>query len=78
MRWGINHQETELFERIRKCGLVGGSVSLGVGFEVSQAPDRLSVFPLPLLVDEDVAHSYFSSTMHGCVHAPCCNNRISL
>jgi hypothetical protein len=23
--------------RIRRCGLVGGSVSLGVGFEVSEA-----------------------------------------
>ena len=36
----FSHQGVELFERVRKMrrhGLVGGSVSLGVGFEVSEA-----------------------------------------
>ena len=29
----LSHQGVTLFERIRRCGLVGGSVSLGVGSE---------------------------------------------
>ena len=36
----LSHQGVELFDRIkriRRCGLVGGSVSLGVSFEVSKA-----------------------------------------
>jgi hypothetical protein len=40
------HQEVELFERIRRirrCGLAGGSVSLGVGFEISKAQVRPSL-----------------------------------
>ena len=35
----LGHQGVELFERIPRikgCGLVGGNVSLGVGFEVSK------------------------------------------
>jgi hypothetical protein len=32
----FSHQEVALFERIRRYGLVGGSVSLRVGFEVSK------------------------------------------
>jgi hypothetical protein len=48
----FSHQGVELFERVRKMrrhGLVGGSVSLRVGFEVSEAHDkpRLSVSLCP-------------------------------
>jgi hypothetical protein len=50
-------------KRIRRCGIVGGDASLGVGFEVSKAHVILSVtlsacFPLIR-----IAFSYFSSTM---------------
>jgi hypothetical protein len=41
----LSHQGVELFEkirRIRRCGLSGGSESLGVGFEVSIFLARLS------------------------------------
>jgi hypothetical protein len=40
----LSYQEMALFEmirRIRRCGLVGGSMSLGVGFEVSKSPESL-------------------------------------
>lgn len=46
----LSHQGVALFERIRRRGLVGQSVSLGMGFEI-----------LSLLVDQDVALSYCSS-----------------
>ena len=39
----FSHQKVELFERIRrirKCGPVGQSMSLGMGFEVSKAYKR--------------------------------------
>jgi len=36
--------------RSRRCGLVGGSVSLGEGFEVLKAHTRTSLCPLVLLV----------------------------
>jgi hypothetical protein len=32
----LSHQGVELFERIRRCGLVGGSGPMGVGMEVSK------------------------------------------
>ena len=38
--------------RSKRCGLVGGGVSLGVGFEVSKAYGRLSCL-LSLTVDQD-------------------------
>lgn len=58
----LSHQEVALFERIRGCGLLGGSVSLGVGSGVSKAHAELSVcFSLPS--DQDAAIKYFSSTM---------------
>ena len=40
----LGQQGVVLFERIRRCGLVGGSVSGRLGFEVSKAQARLSVF----------------------------------
>ena len=58
---------------IRRCvlvdrsGLVGGSVSLGMGFEVSNAQARpsvsLSLFLLPEDLDVELSASYLSSTM---------------
>jgi hypothetical protein len=45
----LGHQGVALFERIRRlrrCGLVEGSLSLGVVFEVSKAHAKwLSCFP---------------------------------
>lgn len=34
-----------LFERLRRCGLVGGSLSLGAGFEVSKSPFQTQSLP---------------------------------
>ena len=54
----LSHQGVELFDRIRRirrCGLVGGNVSLGVGFEVSKTCVRPSL--CLLLTDQDVALS---------------------
>ena len=56
----LSHQGVALFEkikRIRRCGLVGGSVSLGVGFEISKAHAKPRV---SLLMDLSVALSYSS------------------
>ena len=42
----LSHQGVALFEkskRIRRYGLVGGSVSLGVGVEVSKAHAKLRI-----------------------------------
>ena len=53
----------ELFGRIRKiriCGLVGGSISLEVGFEVSKAHARPRV-SLSLLMYQDVELSATAS-----------------
>jgi hypothetical protein len=44
----LSHQRVELFERIRRCGLVGGSVSLGLAFKVSKAyPGLMPLFLFP-------------------------------
>lgn len=47
----MNAQGLALFERIRRCGLAGGSVSPGVGFEVLKT-QAMSPFLLP--ADPDV------------------------
>lgn len=47
---------------IRKCGLVGGRISLGVSLEVSKAHARSSL-PVCLPVDRDVPLGYCSSAM---------------
>lgn len=58
----VGHQRMVLFERIRKCDLVGEILSLRVGFEVSRAWARSRVFLLS--VDPNVGLlSSFSSTM---------------
>jgi hypothetical protein len=62
----LSYQRVTLFERIRRirrCDLVGRSVSLGVGFEVSKALTKPRV---SLPEDQTVAFSYCSST---CLHA---------
>lgn len=48
--WVLSHQGVELLERIRrirKCGLVEGGVSLGMGFKVTKihAKRSVSLFP---------------------------------
>ena len=62
----------ELLDRIRRfrrCGLVGGSVSLGMDFEVSKAYARPSLCLSP---DQDVALGYYSSTcLHTTMLPPC-------
>lgn len=70
----LSHQEVELFERIRikkwscgsRRGFVGGSLSLGVSFEVLKVSDRPRLSSLFLwLVDEDVDLSYCSRVRRG-------------
>ena len=50
-------------------GLVQGSVSLTVGFEISNVHARPT--SLYQTMDQDVALSYFSSTIPDCYHTPC-------
>jgi hypothetical protein len=40
----LGHQGVLLSEKIRRCGLFGGNVSLGVSIEVSKAHAKLRVF----------------------------------
>ena len=58
----FSHQGVTLFERIRrirKCGLIGRSMSLGImNFEVSE------IESLSQPVDQDVALSYCSSATY--------------
>jgi hypothetical protein len=64
----LSHQGVELFDRIRRirrCGLVGGNMSLRVGFEVSNAQDQSCSLP----VGWDITLIYFSSTVSIYVHA---------
>lgn len=57
----------EVFERIRKSGLIGRGVSMRVAFEVSEAhPRSQSLLPK----GQDVALSYFSHAMPAFV-LPC-------
>lgn len=59
----LNRQEVVLFERIRRIrrhGLIRGSVSLEEGFEVSIAHARFG--SLSLAADQDVVLKYFPST----------------
>lgn len=61
----------ELFEgirRIRRCGLVRESVSLGAGFEV-RIPWQVQSFPLS--ADQDAVLSYCSSAMSAAMPLPC-------
>jgi hypothetical protein len=61
----LSCHRVELFERIRKIkryGLVGGCVSLGMDLRFQRSRPRLSFFDY-LTADQDVALSYFSSIM---------------
>lgn len=64
-----------LFERIRTCGLVGGSVSLGAGFKVSEAEARTSVSPslflLPADLDGTVSATSLAASLAVHYHASC-------
>ena len=60
----------ELFgriRRIRRCGLVGESASLEVGFEASKPHARITV---SLAVDQDVALSYCSNNRNVSILLP--------
>ena len=65
----IVSQEVTLLERIRMCGLIGGcmSLSLEVGFEVSDAQARPSVTLFYFCWSRWRNLSYFSSTMSACM-----------
>jgi hypothetical protein len=55
---------------MRRCGLVGGNVSLGVGFGASKAQAIwLSVFLLPEDLDGELS-APLASHLPGCCHAP--------
>jgi hypothetical protein len=60
----LGHQGVALFERIRRCDLVGGGValleelvSLGMGFEVSMTKTKPSFFLLPVDPDAELSTS---------------------
>ena len=60
----LSHQGVALFERLRRtgrCGLVGGSMSLGLDSEVVKYHTGLASLSLPM--DQDVALYIFPSTM---------------
>lgn len=60
------HQRVALFgkiRRIRRCGLVGGCVSLGVGYEVSKAYARPRVSPSAYRCCEALSYC-FSACQH--------------
>jgi len=64
----FSHKEVERFggiRRITRCGLVGGSMSVGVGSEVSKAHARPSLSLSAY--DQDIALDYFSSTLPAAV-----------
>jgi hypothetical protein len=57
-----------LFERIRRCGLVGGSISLGIGFEALKSPFQAQRLSLPAAYESRYrTPSYFSSITSACV-----------
>lgn len=62
-----------LFERIRVCDFVGGSVSLGMGFEVSevQAKPSVSVFLLPAGLDVELSAPSPTPRLPAFYHASC-------
>jgi hypothetical protein len=56
--------------RIGRCGLVGRSISLGLGFEISkaQASPSMSLFLLPVDLDVKLSATY-PATYHVYLHA---------
>jgi hypothetical protein len=58
----IVNQEMEPFERIRRCGLAGESISpLEVSFDISKAPTQAQSLSdsLPLLAKQAIALNHF-------------------
>jgi hypothetical protein len=60
-----------LFERIRTCGFVGGSVSLRMDFEVSdaQAKPRVILFLLPANPDIELSAPSLAPCLSACDYA---------
>lgn len=70
------HQDMEIFyriRRIRKCDLFRESMSLGMGFVVSKAHDRTSLFLFLLPADQDVGLAFTSPYLPVC-HNDLCHN----
>ena len=72
----LSHQGVKLFDRIRRVrrhGLLGGSMSLGVGFELSKAHTGPGFFLSLLPANQDVKLSAVSPAPYPpmCFHAPC-------
>lgn len=42
--WMLNHHGVALCERIKRCTVVGGNISLVVGFEASKVHNKPSIF----------------------------------
>jgi hypothetical protein len=64
----IGSKEVALFERTRKCGLVGGSVSLGLGFEIQKSKSGpVALFLLPAISRSGCRTLSSFSTMSACV-----------
>ena len=63
----LYHQRVALFERIRRCSLDGGSMSLRVNFHVSKVHSKFRIsFPVTCgYVWRTLI--YFSSTMYACI-----------
>jgi len=61
-----------LFEKIRRRGLVGGSESVELNFEVSKAQARPHGSDFLLLVDPKVELSGTSQALPACLHASYC------
>ena len=61
---------------IRRCGLVGGSVSIRVGFEVSDAHTRLNFCLFLLLAnpDVDILTLFRAPGLPVCYYASCHDN----
>ena len=67
------HQGVTLFERIKRikrCGLIGGSVSLREGFEVSKDHAKPTVSFSPF-IDQDESSELLLQHLPGCCHVPC-------
>lgn len=72
----LTHQGVALFEKIRKCGLVGRSLSLAEGFVASKAYAKLSVslFQLPGDLDVKLSSASPATCVPACLHAPSCDD----
>ena len=76
----LGHQGVALFERIRRYSLIGGSMPLGMGFEVSKSPFQAQSFSLLLPVDLDVEFlaTSLAPCLPGCYHSSLRDNGLNL